>query len=360
MAARRMFSQKIINSARFIKMPVSCQALYFHLGLNADDDGVVEAFGLMRMLGNSEDDIKILVAKGFVQVLNEDLVTYILDWGEHNLIRADRKIDSIYKDLLLKIIPEIKLIESKPRSDHELRSKMYKEGNLPDKFNGVMRSIFYGEKCPACNCMMEEGKTKPSIQHNIPISKGGKHEINNISVICLSCNMSIKNNETDSFNNAVVKEKWQEYLLITSGDSKGTAGGLIEDSIGKDSIGKDSIGKDKTNATKVACVVEFDFNGFSEEEIESIKDWIQYKKESKQTYKPTALKGLRAKLLNLKNKGQLVSSINNSIGNNWAGLFEDKTVTQTFANQEQKQNWDNDSFSEASRRKFAHLMGDNQ
>lgn len=65
-------------------MPVSCQALYFHLGLNADDDGVVEAFGLMRMLGNSEDDIKILVAKGFVQVLNEDLVTYILDWGENN------------------------------------------------------------------------------------------------------------------------------------------------------------------------------------------------------------------------------------------------------------------------------------
>ncbi len=282
MAARRMFSQKIINSARFIKMPVSCQALYFHLGLNADDDGVVEAFGLMRMLGNSEDDIKILVAKGFVQVLNEDLVTYILDWGEHNLIRADRKIDSIYKDLLLKIIPEIKLIESKPRSDHELRSKMYKEGNLPDKFNGVMRSIFYGEKCPACNCMMEEGKTKPSIQHNIPISKGGKHEINNISVICLSCNMSIKNNETDSFNNAVVKEKWQEYLLITSGDSKGTAGGLIEDSIGKDSIGKDSIGKDsigkdKTNATKVACVSDFDLSMFSEEEIEAINTWIEFR-----------------------------------------------------------------------------------
>ena len=302
MAARRMFSQKIINSARFIKMPVSCQALYFHLGLNADDDGVVEAFGLMRMLGNSEDDIKILVAKGFVQVLNEDLVTYILDWGEHNLIRADRKIDSIYKDLLLKIIPEIKLIESKPRSDHELRSKMYKEGNLPDKFNGVMRSIFYGEKCPACNCMMEEGKTKPSIQHNIPISKGGKHEINNISVICLSCNMSIKNNETDSFNNAVVKEKWQEYLLITSGDSKGTAGGLIEDSIGKDSIGKDSIGKDsigkdKTNATKVACVSDFDLSMFSEEEIEAINTWIEF----------------RSKTYNLKKTNQAIKVIINNL-----------------------------------------------
>jgi hypothetical protein len=151
--------------------------------------------------------------------------------------------------------------------------------------------------------------------------------------------------------------------LTTNGqpmDNQLTTNGQPMGGIGKDSIGKDSIGKDKTNATKVACVSDFDLSMFSEEEIEAINTWIQYKKESKQTYTPTALKGLRAKLLNLKNKGQLVSSINNSIGNNWAGLFEDKTVTQTFANQEQKQNWDNDSFSEASRRKFAHLMGDNQ
>lgn len=117
MAERRMFSKKIIDSARFLKMPISSQALYFHMGVRADDDGVVEGYNVMKMTGATEDDLKVLVAKGFVTVLNEDLVSYINDWGEHNLIRADRKVDSIYKDLLLQIVPDVQILESKQRSD---------------------------------------------------------------------------------------------------------------------------------------------------------------------------------------------------------------------------------------------------
>lgn len=117
MAERRMFARKIINSAKFLKMPASSQALYFHLGLNADDDGIVEAFPIMRQMGASEDDLKILVAKGFVIVLNEDLVAYITDWQSHNRIRADRKIDSIYKPLLLQMLPDVSLIEPRTRTD---------------------------------------------------------------------------------------------------------------------------------------------------------------------------------------------------------------------------------------------------
>lgn len=117
MAERRMFSKKIIDSARFIKMPVSSQALYFHMGVRADDDGIVEGYNVMRMIGATEDDLKVLVAKGFVTILNEDLVAYINDWKEHNLIRADRKVDSIYKDLLLQIVSEVQILEPKQRSD---------------------------------------------------------------------------------------------------------------------------------------------------------------------------------------------------------------------------------------------------
>lgn len=112
-----MFSLRIIDTARFIRMPISCQALYFHLALRADDDGVVEAYNVMRLLGCSEDDLRVLVAKQFIQVLNDDLVTYINDWTEHNSIRADRKIDSIYKDLLISINPDIQLVEKKQRAD---------------------------------------------------------------------------------------------------------------------------------------------------------------------------------------------------------------------------------------------------
>ena len=112
-----MINVKIIDSARFLKMPVSTQALYFHLITRGDDDGIVEAFNVMRMTGATEDDLKILVAKNFVQVLNDDLVTFITDWGEHNLIRADRKVDSIYKNLLLQILPDVRLIEKKQKAE---------------------------------------------------------------------------------------------------------------------------------------------------------------------------------------------------------------------------------------------------
>ncbi|MGK0466660.1 hypothetical protein [Clostridium sp.] len=117
MAQRRMFSMKIINSARFLKMPVSSQLLYFHLGLQADDDGVVEAYNTLRMTNCTEDDLKILVAKDLVIVLNEDLVSFITDWKEHNLIRPDRKINSIYKGLLLKIVPDVDLVTKRARTD---------------------------------------------------------------------------------------------------------------------------------------------------------------------------------------------------------------------------------------------------
>ena len=68
LASRRMFSKRITNSARFIKMPSSTQSLYFHLGLNADDDGVVEAYAVMNSVGATEADLRVLVAKGFVYV----------------------------------------------------------------------------------------------------------------------------------------------------------------------------------------------------------------------------------------------------------------------------------------------------
>jgi len=117
MAQRRMFSKTIISSARFLKMPTDSQNLYFHLGLNADDDGIVEAYSVMRIIGSNEDNLRVLVSKGFVKVLNEDLVSYITDWKEHNLIRADRKIDSIYKNLLLKLVPDVEILKAKERAD---------------------------------------------------------------------------------------------------------------------------------------------------------------------------------------------------------------------------------------------------
>ena len=103
MAQRRMFAKSVIGSARFLRMPASSRLLYYDLGMQADDDGVVEAFAVMRTTGATEDDLRILASKGFVMVLNEDLVTYITDWNRNNLIKKDRYSPSAYKELLIQL-----------------------------------------------------------------------------------------------------------------------------------------------------------------------------------------------------------------------------------------------------------------
>ena len=57
------------------------------------------------------------MTKGFCKVLNEDLVTYITDWRENNKLRADRKIDSIYKDLLIQMVPDADVQQARRRAD---------------------------------------------------------------------------------------------------------------------------------------------------------------------------------------------------------------------------------------------------
>lgn len=106
MAERRMFSKGVVNSARFLRMPQTSRLLYYDLGMAADDDGVVEAFTVLRTTGAAEDDLRVLASRGFVVVLNEDLVSYISDWKRNNYIRPDRYSPSGYAELLVKITDE--------------------------------------------------------------------------------------------------------------------------------------------------------------------------------------------------------------------------------------------------------------
>jgi len=100
MAERRMFARSIIGGARFLRMPTTSRLLYYDLGMAADDDGCVEAFAVMRMTSATEDDLRVLISKGFVRLLNEDMVSYICDWSENNQIRRDRYHKGRYKELI--------------------------------------------------------------------------------------------------------------------------------------------------------------------------------------------------------------------------------------------------------------------
>ena len=97
MAQRRMFSKEITTSDRFVDMPASTQLLYFHLGMEADDEGFIgNARMLSRAYGASNDDLKLLQAKGFIIVF-ESGVTVVKDWNLNNQIRKDRLKPTIYQ-----------------------------------------------------------------------------------------------------------------------------------------------------------------------------------------------------------------------------------------------------------------------
>lgn len=85
-----MMSKSIIKSDTFLDMPATTQNLYFHMLLDADDDGFINApKSIMRMIGAKEDDMKVLTAKQFV-IPFESGVVVIKDWKIHNYIQNDR------------------------------------------------------------------------------------------------------------------------------------------------------------------------------------------------------------------------------------------------------------------------------
>ncbi len=95
-----MFTKKIIDSDAFLDMPLSTQALYFHLNMRADDDGFLNnPKKIQRMIGASEDDLKVLIAKRFVLTF-ENGVIVIKHWKMHNLIRKDRYNPTQYTEQL--------------------------------------------------------------------------------------------------------------------------------------------------------------------------------------------------------------------------------------------------------------------
>lgn len=97
MAERRMFAKTIIDSDAFLDMPLSTQALYFHLSMRADDDGFVNsAKKIQRTIGGNDDDFKILLSKKFI-IPFETGVCVIKHWKIHNLIQKDRYKPTLYE-----------------------------------------------------------------------------------------------------------------------------------------------------------------------------------------------------------------------------------------------------------------------
>lgn len=138
MAQKRMFTMKIVDSDAFLDMPATTQCLYFHLNMRADDDGFIgNPKRIMKIIGASEDDLRLLIAKRFVLTF-EDGVIVIKHWRMHNTLSRDRYAETSYTDekkmLLLKDngsysltggnpIDDTRLIERSGRQTQQRRNK---------------------------------------------------------------------------------------------------------------------------------------------------------------------------------------------------------------------------------------------
>ena len=93
-----MFTMKICDSDAFLDMPLSTQALYFHLNMRADDDGFVDnPKRISKIIGASSDDLNILIAKRFVLTFDNGVIV-IKHWRMHNTLSKQRYHETQYLD----------------------------------------------------------------------------------------------------------------------------------------------------------------------------------------------------------------------------------------------------------------------
>lgn len=157
MAERRMFTKKIIDSDAFLDMPLSAQALYFHLNMRADDDGFVNGpRKIQRMVGASNDDMNLLIAKRFILTFESGVIV-IKHWRMHNLLRKDRYTPTQYQD-------EYKRLETKENG-------AYTEAlatNWQPNGNQMAPQVSIGKVSIVEDSLKEEEKTKrftpPSVE----------------------------------------------------------------------------------------------------------------------------------------------------------------------------------------------------
>ena len=125
MAQRRMFNKLVTNNDKFLEMPLTAQALYFHLAMNADDDGFVDNWKMiMKMLGSSEDDMKLLIMKAYVILFESGLIV-ITHWRLNNYLRSDRFTPTIHKE-------EMELLTLDDNNVYQMDTTGIPNGN-PDK-----------------------------------------------------------------------------------------------------------------------------------------------------------------------------------------------------------------------------------
>jgi len=103
MAQKRMFSLSVVDTDRFLEMPISSRLLYYELGMRADDDGFIDNWKkILLFTGLKEDDMKVLISKQFIIPFESGIIV-IRHWRLNNYLQNDRIKPTIYQEELSKL-----------------------------------------------------------------------------------------------------------------------------------------------------------------------------------------------------------------------------------------------------------------
>ena len=273
-----MMSKSIIETDKFMDMPMSAQCLYFHLLLRADDDGfIVSPKRTMRSIGCTDDDMKILIAKSYVLAFESGVIV-VKHWRIHNYVKRDR-----YKQ---SSIPESKLIMLDENREYQyLEPKRNQSGtSLEPKRNQSGTSL-------------EPKRSKEEHEGH-----SGDHE--EYDKINTSDGAEPNWNQTGT----KMEPKWFHRL----------------DKIRLDKIRGEEIRKDKKEKQSVSLktIIE-EFAGKNSMLFEAVKDWIEMRKTIKAplTARAASMSFKRLCELSHGNESMMIEILNQSTLNCWKGLF---------------------------------------
>ena len=161
MAEKRMFARSLIDSDAFLDMPLSAQALYFHLNMRADDDGFVNnPKRITDYVGAASDDLKLLLAKRFIIVFDDSGVIVIRHWRLHNTLRSDRYHPTNYQAELSRLC----IAENKAYTEQKSGQKEAIHAGAPAARTADKQKKPYGE----CSNVWLTDEELEKLRHDYP------------------------------------------------------------------------------------------------------------------------------------------------------------------------------------------------
>lgn len=141
MAQKRMFDRAIIDTDKFMDLPMSGKAIYFLLGMEADDEGFVSYKKVLRIHGGNEDDVKVLVAKGFLIMFPSGVVV-VTDWNKNNWLdnRRTRPTEYQTEKSLLTLTEEKMYVLSEGLASAVPEEKRIEEKSIVEKY-GELKNV---------------------------------------------------------------------------------------------------------------------------------------------------------------------------------------------------------------------------